>query len=148
MHCCFRTAELFRAPRAGRDSASTVRRIQDCSPADSKVGKDVLIYLPANSAKPALLILTLNFSGNQTVIDDPCASAKYGAGRERPLTRPVRIGAATPKTSRGAVKKVLSRGYGFATIYYCDIEPDFIGGLPLLVHPLFFLRGSAGRMGG
>ena len=26
------TAELFRAPRAGRDSASTVRRIQDSSP--------------------------------------------------------------------------------------------------------------------
>jgi len=109
------------------------------------VGKDVLIYLPANSAKPALLILTWNFSGNQTVIDDPVVRLGKVWDRTRQATHQAsadRRGNA--KDFQGAVKKVLSRGYGFATIYYCDIEPDVIGGLPLLVRPLFFLMGRLG----
>ena len=33
--------------------------------------EDVLIYIPAGAHKPVPMILTLNFSGNQSVINDP-----------------------------------------------------------------------------
>jgi hypothetical protein len=35
----------------------------------------------------------------------------------------------------------LRPGYGLATIYYCDMEPDFIGGMRYGVRPLYFKPG-------
>jgi len=103
--------------------------------------EDLLLYLPAGATKPSPVILSLNFDGNHTVIDDPG----------------IRLGTVwSPKThqrqqaleqSRGSstgfqVEKTLARGYGFATIYYQDIEPDFKGGIMYGIRPLFFKPGQ------
>ncbi|HKT23155.1 MAG TPA: hypothetical protein VJR04_01050, partial [Terriglobales bacterium] len=40
------------------------------------------------------------------------------------------------------VEKVLDRGYGFATINYQDIEPDFEGGISHGIRPLFYTSGQ------
>ena len=40
------------------------------------------------------------------------------------------------------MEKVLAHGYGFATIYYQDIEPDFAGGIKFGIRPLFFKPGQ------
>jgi len=92
--------------------------------------EDLLLYMPAGATKPCPLILSLNFGGNHTVIDDP--------GIRLPMvwdTRTHEQHLATEQ-SRGSstdlqVEEVLARGYGFATIYYQDIEPDFKGGTGL-----------------
>jgi len=91
--------------------------------------------------KPVPLILSLNFSGNQAVINDP--GVKLGTIWTRDKHERQRVS----EESRGRdhnfdVEKVLARGYGFATIYYQDIEPDFNGGYQFGIRPLFLKPGQ------
>ena len=102
--------------------------------------EDLLVYIPAGARGPVPLILSLNFNGNQSVIDNP--------GIKLPVLWSARTKTAAPAaaTSRGAdrdwqVRKVLKRGYGFATIYYQQIDPDFKGGMERGIRPLFFKAG-------
>jgi len=103
--------------------------------------EDVLLYIPANAKKPVPLILSLNFSGNQAVIDDPGVKLGTIWTRDKHESQPA------SEESRGRdhnfdVEKVLSHGYGLATIYYQDIEPDFNGGYQFGIRPLFFKAGQ------
>ncbi len=111
----------------------------------------LLEYMPANIHRPAPVFIGLNFDGNQTVdvdpginlnpvwVPDPDLKNQHLA---KELSRHVLI---TPGiNSRGAaasqwqVEKIVARGYGLATIYAGDIEPDFIGGIGYGIRPLFF----------
>ena len=88
--------------------------------------EDLLIYIPAAARKPAPVILSLNFSGNHAVIDDPGVKLPTLWDRKTRETRQA------TEDSRGSdtgfdVEKVLARGYALATIYYQQIEPDFKG---------------------
>ncbi len=88
---------------------------------------ELLIYLPAGATKPVPLILALNFDGNHTVINDPGIRLPMIWDPRTHEHRPAR------DSERGSatdyeVEKILAHGYGFATIYYQDIEPDFKGG--------------------
>ncbi|MGA2181462.1 MAG: acetylxylan esterase [Bryobacteraceae bacterium] len=107
--------------------------------------EDVLIYLPAGATKPSPVILSLNFHGNQTVINDP--------GIRLPMiwNPQTHERQQASEQSRGSstdfqVEEVLGRGYGFATIYYQDIEPDFKGGIVHGIRPLLF-KDDSGAIG-
>ena len=98
--------------------------------------EDLLIYLPAGATKPVPLILSLNFTGNHTVVNDP--------GVHLPMVWDERTHLAhrAAEASRGSsdqfqVEETLARGYGFGTLYYQDIEPDFNGGRQYGIRPLF-----------
>jgi hypothetical protein len=104
--------------------------------------EDVLIYIPAGTKKPVPMILTLNFSGNHAVIPDP--------GIKLPIIWDwkTHVKKQASEESRGhdkefEVEKILTRGYGFATIYYQNIEPDFKGGYAEGIRPIFFKPGQA-----
>ncbi len=102
----------------------------------------LLLYLPANAPGPAPVFLGLNFGGNHTVASDPGIALHdtwvHDANAGARLVRRMPV-----ESSRGSnasawqVPKLLARGYGLATIYYGDIEPDFDGGLPYGVRGLF-----------
>ena len=103
--------------------------------------EDLLLYLPNGVPRPVPVILSLNFHGNPSVINDP--GVRLGMVWDSQTHKPVRAS----EKLRGSdhewdVPKVLERGYGFATIYYQDIEPDFAGGWRHGIQPLFFKPGQ------
>jgi hypothetical protein len=104
--------------------------------------EDMLIYIPAATRKPVPMILTLNFSGNQSVTNDP------GVKLPTIWDWKTHVKQQASDESRGRdtefdVDKILARGYGFATICYQNIEPDFKGGYVDGVRPLFFKPGQS-----
>jgi hypothetical protein len=114
----------------------------------SKNGKTIkvglLMYLP-KIKEPSPLFVGYNFYGNQTVSRDPgillptswvMNEPSYGITNHQ-----------ATEESRGAhqsywcVEKLINSGYGLATVYYGDIDPDkndFTDG----VHPFFYKAGQ------
>jgi hypothetical protein len=92
---------------------------------------DLLLYLPANAHGKVPVFVGLNFNGNQAIDADP-GIRPARVWRMDPETRKPAPQTAAPE-SRGSaahrwqLEKILARGYGLATMYYGDIEPDFDG---------------------
>jgi hypothetical protein len=101
--------------------------------------EDVLIYLPASAHGPVPLILTLNFRGNQAVVSDPAVRLGTLWNIQTHQPGPARE-ASRGTDSQFDVEKVIKRGYGFATIYCQQIEPDFADGWKYGVRTMFLDR--------
>jgi hypothetical protein len=114
---------------------------------DKKDGQamHVLIYLPKGARKPAPMFLGLNFSGNQGVAHDPGITMSRAWMHDDPDVVDHRATEATrgSEAQQWQVEKILSRGYGLATIYYGDIEPDYDGGIRYGVRWLFLRPGES-----
>ena len=102
---------------------------------------DLLVYLPNSVNGPAPVFLGNNFRGNHTIHADPkiTLSQKWMPNDARSFIENNR---ATEKSrgcraSRWAVEMILQRGYGLATIYCGDVDPDFDDGWKNGVHALY-----------
>jgi len=106
---------------------------------------DILIYLPSNQAK-ASLFLGLNFMGNHTIHRDPGIALSEQWRRNYKGAESAENKAADDsrgtRATRWPVESILARGYGLATIFYGDIDPDFDDGFQNGVHPLFYKPGQ------
>ncbi|MCG8583648.1 MAG: acetylxylan esterase [Pirellulales bacterium] len=89
---------------------------------------DLLIYLPAKAKGPVPVFLGLNFNGNHTVNKDPYIdlpkswignNKKYGVTENRASES-----ARGMSSGRWQIEKAIDSGYGVATIYCGDIDPD------------------------
>lgn len=107
---------------------------------------DILIYLPNGVNKPAPLFVGLNFKGNHTIHPDPdirVTDAWVRNDRKLGITdhrTSERVRGAS--SSRWPVEMILERGYGLATIYYGEIDPDYDDGFQNGVHPLSYEEGQ------
>jgi len=99
---------------------------------------DLLVYLPAAARKPVPLLLNLSFSANSSVVSDPGIKPGEVWGRDK-KRGPV---PAITNVGRIDVAKILAAGFGFATVYYGDIDPDFDGGIPYGVRSLYLKPGQ------
>jgi (4-O-methyl)-D-glucuronate---lignin esterase len=101
---------------------------------------DILIYLPAAAKKPVPTFVLLNFYGNHTIHPDPAiklsSSWMHGSGRGIVDHRATEESRGS-NSARFPVEKILSRGYGLATIYYGDLDPDVHDGFKNGVHEVF-----------
>lgn len=111
---------------------------------DRELRVEMLIYLPISDQKVPLFV-GYNFMGNHTISEDTEVIISESWVADNPsfgiihnqLTEQSR----GVRANRWSVEKVLQSGYGLATIYYGDVDPDkddFSDG----VHPLVYQQGQ------
>jgi hypothetical protein len=135
------TFEVFDLERKALSGSATRKQVTvKFTGKENGPAMDILIYLPNNVRKPIPTFVLLNFGGNHTISSDPAIELS------RSWMRPGRRGTVNNRAteqSRGRssssypVENILKRGYGLATIYYGDIDPDFHDGFKNGVHATF-----------
>jgi hypothetical protein len=112
---------------------------------------DLLIYLPNQPSPRAAadglvpLFVGLNFGGNHTISAEPgiALPSSWVAFPEQGVdaNRATEAGRGSA-SGRWDVEHIIARGYGLATAYYGDIDPDFDDGFQNGVEPLFYRPGQ------
>jgi hypothetical protein len=101
---------------------------------------DLLLYLPTAATKPVPLLLTISFTANSNMVEDP--GIKPGevwdakGTKKIPASEGRRFGKGIP------VKQILDAGFGVATFYYGDVEPDSPDGFPYGVRAVYRPAGQ------
>lgn len=100
----------------------------------------VLLYLPRSVQGPVPVVVCANFRGNSAIIFDTGVSLPDSAqiARYRLYKEPFR-GQDAPGWPVGLL---LSRGYGLATFFKGDLDPEWDDGFSNGVHPLFYREGQ------
>ncbi len=107
---------------------------------DLELTVDILLYLPKQTIKPPVFI-GYNFYGNHTITNDTnIFITKSWVGNNASMGTKNNL--ATEKSRgkrvhRWAIKEIINAGFGIATVYYGDVDPDkndFSDG----VHPFFY----------
>ena len=94
---------------------------------------DLLLYLPAHASKPVPFLLAVSFSANSNTVDDPGVKPGEVWGPDKKKI-PASQGR---KFGKIDVARLMDAGFGFGTIYYGDIDPDFAGGIQYGVRALY-----------
>jgi hypothetical protein len=98
---------------------------------------DLLIYLPAGTARPIPLLLNLGFTANSSIADDPGIRRGEIWGRDKK-----KIAAPSMAFGRLNLRPFLEAGIAVASVYYGDIDPDFAGGVQFGVRGLYLKQGQ------
>ena len=99
---------------------------------------NLLVYLPAKEQKPAPMLLSISFSDNAAIVNDPGVHFGDVWNKEHkkvPANQATAIG-------KIDVLPLIQAGFAFATFYYGDVEPDFEGGLRNGVRALYLKPGQ------
>ena len=104
----------------------------------------ILMYLPNRAKAPVPLFVGLNFYGNYTVSDDPdiAVTGNWVYNDNGIKDNKADVSLRGKSSSAWPVDLLMERGYGLATIYSGDIDPDFDDGFQNGVHPLFYVKGQ------
>ncbi len=98
----------------------------------------LLIYLPAGVKKAVPLLLNVSFSASNQIIDDPGIKIGEIWNREGKKVKADQPGA----FGKMNVEQFLEAGFGFATVYYGDIEPDFKDGIKYGIRGKYLKSGQ------
>lgn len=105
------------------------------------VSAHLLIYIPSKKvAHPVPIFLGLNFYGNHTVhydTDIPITDSYIRSKIEYNVFENQATEASRGvRSSRWPIEPIIDRGYGIATIYYGDLDPDFDDNFENGIHQL------------
>jgi hypothetical protein len=100
---------------------------------------DLLIYLPATAVKAVPLLLNISFSATNQITPDS-VGVKVGytwtrEGKKVKADQPSRF----PKMN---IEQFIDAGFGFATVNYADIEPDFKDGIKYGIRSQYLKAGQ------
>ncbi len=103
---------------------------------------DLLIYLPAAASKPVPMFFSINFGAVQNAVDDPGIKPEtvWDPKTNTRITPPAGGG-----HGRINAQDLLDAGFGVATYYYGDIEPDYLDGFPNSVRARYLKPGQTDR---
>jgi hypothetical protein len=112
--------------------------------------EDLVVYIPAGASKPVPLLLCIDPSPNASMFDDPGIKVGEMWSRDEGLAQVNKRVPAERGSSEDLIRRLtapdidllLAKGYGVAGVYYGDIDPDFLGGLPLGVRALYLKPGQ------
>jgi hypothetical protein len=106
---------------------------------------DLLLYLPSDASGPVPVFLGLNFAGNHAIHPDPgiTLSGQWMRGGKGVVDHRATEESRGSAARRWPVERIVSKGFGLATVYYGDIDPDFDDGFQNGVHPLFYKEGQS-----
>jgi hypothetical protein len=109
-----------------------------------KTGPNIhlLIYLPAAAKKPVPMLFSINFDAVQNAVEDP--------GIQPDSVWNPQTGKLVPASPHGRfghiqVEPLLKAGFGVATYYYGDIDPDFPAGFPNGIRARYLKPGQSDR---
>ena len=128
--------DVFDKGTAAFEGKAIRRQVTVVFGADKKA--DLLLYLPAHAGKPVPFLLNLSFSANSNTVDDPGVKdgQVWGPDKKRiPASQGRKFG-------KIDVARLIDAGFGFGTMYYGDIDPDFAGGIPDGVRSLYLKPGQ------
>jgi hypothetical protein len=151
-------AQMFgRAPGRPADLAFSVDSVDKAALGGKAVRKDVsirargqsfrlLLYVPANATRPVPVFTGLGFLPNQSVSPDPGIplAGTWVQNKESKAIalQPAQDASRGSAASRWQVEAILDRGFGLATMYYGDIEPDIAGAMTLGVRGTYLKPGQ------
>lgn len=119
---------------------------------DDGPSMDILLYTPKSATKAVPCFLGYNFHGNHSIDPDPAIHITESWVRNDKdrgnIDHKATEASRGKSSSRWPVEMIVSRGYGLATIYYGDVDPDtddgFKNGIHAVTEPD---RGDAERAG-
>jgi hypothetical protein len=93
---------------------------------DSSIYMDILVYLPHVKGGPVPVFAGLNFYGNQTVSREPGVpvTRRWAMEGEGIVNGQATEASRGSQASQWDVLAILKMGYGLATVYDGDLEPD------------------------
>ena len=102
----------------------------------------LLIYLPAAAHKPVPMFFTINFGAIQSAVDDPGITPieVWDPRTNKKMLPPPGRG-----FGRIDIEPILDAGFGVATYYYGDVDPDFLTGFPNGIRAKYLKPGQTER---
>lgn len=93
----------------------------------------LMVYIPNAVKKPVPMVMKMNWYGNSSLEKDP--SIPHSTKWMRPIPEKGIVDNHVTEATRGInayrfpdLKELMKHGYGLATFYYGDVEPDHIDG--------------------
>jgi hypothetical protein len=106
---------------------------------------DVVEYLPASAKGPAPMLLSINFNAVQLAVDD-AGIVPQMVWDEKTNTRMMPAAPTVGRTfGRIPVEKFVDAGFGVATFYYGDVDPDDATGFAEGIRARYMKAGQTGE---
>jgi hypothetical protein len=102
---------------------------------------DLVIYLPAAANKPVPMLLSINFGAVQRAVDDPGVKPETVWD---PKTNK-RVAPSGRNLGHVDAEALLDAGFGVATFYYGDVDPDYPEGFSNGIRAQYRKLGQTGR---